>query len=667
MTISDFARDTIRARARREVDVFVAMPSLPADFLAARSDEATSSEAALLPAGAFFFYPANLWPHKNHDRVLEAFRRFRDRTGSQATFVLTGSPRGWSELRDRHRDLPLLHLGYVSAPLLKLLYERAIALTFFSLYEGFGIPLLEAFEVGTPVVCSNTTSLPEVARDAALMCDPEDTDAMSRLLEEIAKSEKVRADLVALGKARVGAFRWEDAADQLAHGIERVRHRADAPPLDDLPLVSIVTPSYNQGQFIRQTIESVLAQTYPNIEYVVVDGASTDETRQVLESFGDRLRWISEPDAGQAAAINKGVRLARGQILGYLNSDDVLLPDAIAQVVRHFRAHAECDLVYGDADYIDGRGDVIGKYSTADYSFDRLMQDCCICQPAAYWRATAAAVVGPFDESLHYAMDYDYWIRADRAGLVIQHMPVTIAQSRLHQDTKTLRARREIYGEIFRVCREGGGYVSRDYVHGFWHHVVYEGRLGRRVPHKPQIVPAVAGRFHYWWLNRSEYLRGRTPAGAPLAIARRIAYRLHRMPRLLAAALRVRAAVRARGNGARSTGAQSLRVRGFWRDNWIADRLEVVVDPSEHRRTLKLVGLPVADMTLRVSSNGDELARFELNESREEDVVVELPAGQRELITFAFSNHAVDARGRPLAFLVYETNAFREEDLFSLG
>src|SRR3977135_236299 len=109
--------------------------------------------------------------------------------------------------------------------------------------------------------------------------------------------------------------------------------RASSPALGEQPLVSIVTPSFNQGRFIRRTIESVLAQTYPNIEYVVVDGGSPDETLDVLKSYGDRVRWLSEADAGQTDAINKGLRLTNGEIVGYLNSDDVLFPEAIARVV----------------------------------------------------------------------------------------------------------------------------------------------------------------------------------------------------------------------------------------------------------------------------------------------------------------------------------------------
>jgi hypothetical protein len=300
------------------------------------------------------------------------------------------------------------------------------------------------------------------------------------------------------------------------------------------------------------------------------------------------------------------------------------------------------------------------------------MEDCCICQPAAYWRAASGAEVGPFDDQLQYAMDMDYWIRFDRRGFVLQHLPVTIAESRLHDEAKTLRARGEIYHEIFRVSRERGGYISRSYVYGFWDHLLNERRGTQSRPRLrvPGAVPAVLSSAHWAWLNRrsAESLRG-----ARLAAKSRVAHRLQATPRLLTAALkagatyrraRYRLAHRA-GNGGEA--AESLRVRGFWRDNWVGDRLDVVVDASEQARTLSLVGRPVADMTVRVSANGMELARFDLSAGQEEDVVVELPAGPRERLTFTFSEHAVDAAGRAVAFQLQATDAFREEDLYALG
>jgi glycosyltransferase involved in cell wall biosynthesis len=310
--------------------------------------------------------------------------------------------------------------------------------------------------------------------------------------------------------------------------------RATSPTLGEQPLVSIVTPSFNQGRFIRRTIESVLAQTYPNIEYVVVDGGSTDETVDILRSYGDRVRWLSEADAGQTEAINKGLRLRNGDIVGYLNSDDVLLPGAIARVVEHLRDHPECDLVYGDADYIDAEDRVTGAYPTADYSFERLMEDCCICQPAAYWRASLIESVGPFDETVHFAMDYEYWLRIARNGLVIQHLAERLAQSRLHPEAKTLGARSEIFHEVFDVCQRHGGYVSRNYVHGYWEHRAEErSGIAARVLRKMPRLRVACAEVHYALLNRRSVGARERLIVKPTSVSARRLRALSRTPRRL--------------------------------------------------------------------------------------------------------------------------------------
>ena len=197
--------------------------------------------------------------------------------------------------------------------------------------------------------------------------------------------------------------------------------------MSGLPLVSIVTPTLNQGRFLRRAIDSVLAQDHPRIEYIVMDGGSTDDTLAVLQSYGNRVRWISRPDDGQADAINRGFSMGSGEIRAYLNSDDVLLPGAVSEAARQLRAHPEWDLVYGDALFVDESDAVTGRYATADFSSAALWREDIICQPAAFWRASAAARIGPFDAHLHYVMDYEYWLRMDAAGLTLAHVPRDLA------------------------------------------------------------------------------------------------------------------------------------------------------------------------------------------------------------------------------------------------
>jgi glycosyltransferase involved in cell wall biosynthesis len=259
------------------------------------------------------------------------------------------------------------------------------------------------------------------------------------------------------------------------------------------PLVSIVTPSYNQGRFVRRTIDSVLSQDYPHVEYLVLDGGSTDETVAILQGYGDRFFWRSERDRGQTDAINQGLRQARGDILAYLNSDDVLMPGALSTVVAHFARHPEWDLLYGNANQIDEMDCVLGAYPTAPYGFARLLQSCCICQPAAFWRRRITDRVGLFDDSLHYAMDYEYWMRIDRAGGALAQVPELLAGSRVHAQTKTLSARMQVYHEILEVSRRHAPDASFSQYYAYWHHRCHERADGW--PRWLRWLPEC-----HWWL-----------------------------------------------------------------------------------------------------------------------------------------------------------------------
>jgi glycosyltransferase involved in cell wall biosynthesis len=248
--------------------------------------------------------------------------------------------------------------------------------------------------------------------------------------------------------------------------------------LSDWPIVSIVTPSFNQARFLDRTIQSVLGQDYPRVEYVVIDGGSTDGTLDVLRRYGNRLRWRSEPDRGQSDAINKGFACCHGAICGYLNSDDVLRPGAIRTVVEHFRQHPDWDLIYGKALHIDANDDLLGDYPTSAFDRGRLLENCFICQPAAFWRAGLAQRVGPFDTDMHYAMDLDYWLRIDKAGGRLAHVPEVLACSRVYPETKTLSARERVYREILDTCRRHAGQAGFSQYFAYWHHRCHEARHG---------------------------------------------------------------------------------------------------------------------------------------------------------------------------------------------
>jgi glycosyltransferase involved in cell wall biosynthesis len=223
------------------------------------------------------------------------------------------------------------------------------------------------------------------------------------------------------------------------------------------PLVSIVTPSFNQGAFIEATIESVLAQGYPRIEYLVVDGGSTDGTLDMLRRYKERVRWISEPDAGQADAINKGFRLTRGQILAWLNADDLYIPQAVSRAVEEFQAHPEAALVYGRAEFIDRAGHVIGPCTQVEpFDLQRLIHQLdFIVQPATFFRRESFMEAGELDSTLRYCLDYDLWIRLALRSPV-RYLPEVLARARIYPETKTASGGMDRLDEIEHMIRRYG-------------------------------------------------------------------------------------------------------------------------------------------------------------------------------------------------------------------
>jgi glycosyltransferase involved in cell wall biosynthesis len=228
------------------------------------------------------------------------------------------------------------------------------------------------------------------------------------------------------------------------------------------PLVSIVTPSRNQATFLEATMKSVLNQDYPEIEYLVIDGASTDGSLEIIHKYQKRLSyWVSEPDRGQTDAINKGFARARGEILAWLNSDDIYLPGTIARAVAYLTSHPEVGMAYGAADFINEKDQVIGHFPARRTDYRRLRQGYVhIPQQSAFFRASIWKQVGPLDPSFFFAMDYDLWVRIARIAR-IEYIPEVWSHFRLHQDAKTISADDRCWPEMMRVhWRDGGSWLS---------------------------------------------------------------------------------------------------------------------------------------------------------------------------------------------------------------
>ena len=233
--------------------------------------------------------------------------------------------------------------------------------------------------------------------------------------------------------------------------------------------MSVITPSFNQGQFIARTLDSVATQNGVEVEHIVCDGGSTDDTIEILRKSNPAVKWISEPDGGQAAAVNKGIRSATGDIIGWLNSDDIYYPGALDRVAAFFSSHHDADIVYGMADHIDADDKIIEPYPTEPWNFERLIETCFICQPALFFRRGIVERYGLLDESLNYCMDYDYWLRLGKAGCRFDYLQEKLAGSRLHDTTKTLSARVKVHREINDMFKKKFGHVPDKWLFSYAH------------------------------------------------------------------------------------------------------------------------------------------------------------------------------------------------------
>ncbi|HRJ58961.1 MAG TPA: glycosyltransferase family 2 protein [Anaerolineales bacterium] len=231
-----------------------------------------------------------------------------------------------------------------------------------------------------------------------------------------------------------------------------------------LPLVSIITPSFNQAAYLEATVQSVLGQDYPNIEYIIIDGGSTDGSVDIIKKYEGRIAsWVSEPDKGQTDAINKGFARAKGDILAWLNSDDTYHhPKAVGEAALFLMENPDVAMVYADCDFIDERGRAIGRFASRQTDYQKLRNGYVhIPQQTMFFRAKYWKELGPLDPSFYFAMDYDLWVR------IAKHAPVkylpgrTWANFRIHTSSKTNVNDERGWKEMLRVhYRDGGRFFA---------------------------------------------------------------------------------------------------------------------------------------------------------------------------------------------------------------
>lgn len=230
--------------------------------------------------------------------------------------------------------------------------------------------------------------------------------------------------------------------------------------MSNLPLVSIVTPSYNQAQFLEETILSVITQDYPNIEYIVMDGGSTDESVEILKKYTDRISyWVSEPDRGQSDAINKGWSICKGDILAFLNSDDYYLPGAITKIVTAFQDNPQVGFICGQGEWVDYEGKHLADlpfWLTEDvktgesWEIFALDSSTSIPQPAAFVHRKVIDKIGMIDDSLHYALDGDFFLRT-LANFKATVLSDKIACLRVHDNSKSFATGTNFIPDLMKV------------------------------------------------------------------------------------------------------------------------------------------------------------------------------------------------------------------------
>lgn len=289
--------------------------------------------------------------------------------------------------------------------------------------------------------------------------------------------------------------------------------------MNKYPLVTIVTPAYNQARYIKDTIESVLAQDYPNLEYIVLDDGSTDATADILEEYAEKLKFFRHENIGQANTINKGWSISSGEIVGYLSSDDLLLPNAVSSMVSLLESNKDCAVVYCDYDLIDDCGRKFREIKTEDYSKNRLLLDL-FCQPGpgALIRKSFIERCGYWDSRYKQVPDFEFWTRVSALGLFIRQ-PLVLAQYRVHEDSASYRAISESRSdEIIKVV-ESKNFPIKDsslresyssaYLISARHHLnsgrLYIGvlRLGKAILFRPVFI----GKLIFWKTLASGLLR----------------------------------------------------------------------------------------------------------------------------------------------------------------
>jgi glycosyltransferase involved in cell wall biosynthesis len=373
---------------------------------------------------------ARLDPEKDVGLLIRAAEHMPD-----VSLVLAGAGSQSDELRalaGRIAPGRVRFLGFVPREELAALYASAGLFVLPSRSDQWGMVLNEAAAAGLPIVATEAVGAAWDLIDDGVSGARVPVGDEGALMKAI---ERFCGDTAAGRRSATLVERFTPAA--WADGVAAAAGaRADAlRPLGEQPLVTVVTPCLNPGKTLEGCLASVAAQTYPAVEHLVIDGGSGDGTVERLRAAG--VRFVSEPDHGQSEALNKGFRLAEGEIVGWLNADDTLRPDAVAAVVAALTAHPEAGWAYGDCEIVEPGERAHVRRSAAVVSADSFFDSNPIAQPGVFLTREAVERVGGVDTSLRLAMDFDLWLRLVDAGLKGVYVPQTLARFEISHTSKT--------------------------------------------------------------------------------------------------------------------------------------------------------------------------------------------------------------------------------------
>lgn len=221
------------------------------------------------------------------------------------------------------------------------------------------------------------------------------------------------------------------------------------------PKISVITPSFNQAKFLEATILSILNQNYLNLEYIIIDGGSTDGSVDIIKRYASKLAyWVSEPDSGQSHAINKGLNIATGDWICWQNSDDIFYPSTFLKIAEITKKSPEVDFIIGDINLIDERANILRDVRYVKPTYRSLLAEGMILtNQAAFWRKDLQNKVGLLDQNLHYGFDYEWFLRLLAVGKCAVHIPVIMGALRLHEDTKTSKSQPMFNIEYKRILK----------------------------------------------------------------------------------------------------------------------------------------------------------------------------------------------------------------------